>query len=182
MRNSRTHILFVLEIAQGHPSEFFRLYHFPGGSDGKESDCNSGGPGSVPGSRKLPCRRKWQATPVFLPGKAHGQRNLVGYSPWSQKVMDTIERLPFHFTSPQWVFQTRPLVFPWSGLHCSSPPEAPLSVIGRDIRSPIRSWQFKLPSNLKHLWSSLLQAQAVLPRPWLPDAWGILFTDQIISV
>ena len=30
-------------------------------------------------------RRKWQPTPVFLPGKSHGQRNLVGYSPWGQK-------------------------------------------------------------------------------------------------
>ena len=29
-------------------------------------------------------RRKWQPTPVFLPGKSHGQRNLAGYSPWGQ--------------------------------------------------------------------------------------------------
>ena len=30
---------------------------------------------------KIPWRRKWQATPVFLPGESHGQRNLAGYSP-----------------------------------------------------------------------------------------------------
>ena len=30
-------------------------------------------------------RRKWQPTPVFLPGKFHGQRNLAGYSPWGHK-------------------------------------------------------------------------------------------------
>ena len=30
---------------------------------------------------KIPWRRKWQPTPVFLPGKSHGQRSLVGYSP-----------------------------------------------------------------------------------------------------
>ena len=30
-------------------------------------------------------RKKWQRTPVFLPGKSHGRRNLVGYSPWGQK-------------------------------------------------------------------------------------------------
>ena len=30
-------------------------------------------------------RRKWQPTPVFLPGKSHGQRSLVGYSPWGHK-------------------------------------------------------------------------------------------------
>ena len=31
---------------------------------------------------KIPWRRQWQPTPVFLPGKFHGQRSLVGYSPW----------------------------------------------------------------------------------------------------
>ena len=35
--------------------------------------------------RKIPWRRKWQLTPVFLPGKTHGQRILVGYSPWGPK-------------------------------------------------------------------------------------------------
>ena len=34
---------------------------------------------------KIPWRRKWQPTPVFLPGKAHGQRSLVGSSPWGHK-------------------------------------------------------------------------------------------------
>ena len=40
---------------------------------------------------------KWQPTPVFLPGKSHGRRRLVGYSPWSHKESDTTEWL--HFTS-----------------------------------------------------------------------------------
>ena len=35
---------------------------------------------------KIPWRRKWQPTPVFMPGKTHGPRNLVGYSPWGRKV------------------------------------------------------------------------------------------------
>ena len=30
----------------------------------------------------------WQPTPVFLPGKSHGQRSLAGYSPWDQKELD----------------------------------------------------------------------------------------------
>ena len=38
---------------------------------------------------KISWRRKWQSTPVFLPGKSHGQRSLVGYSPWSYKESDT---------------------------------------------------------------------------------------------
>ena len=41
--------------------------------------------------------RKWQPTPVFLPGKSHGRRSLVGYSPRGHKESDTTERLHFHF-------------------------------------------------------------------------------------
>ena len=44
-------------------------------------------------------RRKWQPTPVFLPGKSHGRRNLVGYSPRGRKESDTTEQLHFHFLS-----------------------------------------------------------------------------------
>ena len=43
-------------------------------------------------------RRKWQPTPVFLPGKSHGQRSLVGCVPWGREELDTTERLPFHFS------------------------------------------------------------------------------------
>ena len=45
---------------------------------------------------KLSWRRKWQPTPVFLPGKPHGWWNLVGYNPWGRKESDTTERLHFH--------------------------------------------------------------------------------------
>ena len=38
-----------------------------------------------------PCRRKWQPIPVFLPGESHGQRSLVGYSPWGCKELDRTE-------------------------------------------------------------------------------------------
>ena len=43
-------------------------------------------------------RRKWQPTTVLLPGKSHGWRSLVGYSPWGRKESDTTERLHFHFS------------------------------------------------------------------------------------
>ena len=52
---------------------------FPGGSHGKVSAYNAGDPGSIPVVGKISWRRRWQPTPVFLPGKSHGQRNLVGY-------------------------------------------------------------------------------------------------------
>ena len=42
---------------------------------------------------KIPSRRAWQPTPVFLPGESHGQRGLVGYSPWGCKESDTTEQL-----------------------------------------------------------------------------------------
>ena len=43
-----------------------------------------------PWVRKIPLRRKWQPTPVFLPGKSHGQRSLVGYSLWGFKELDIV--------------------------------------------------------------------------------------------
>ena len=58
-------------------------YGFPGGSDGKESSCSAGEPGSIPGSGRSPRE--------FLPGKYHGQRNLVGYSSWGYKELNTTE-------------------------------------------------------------------------------------------
>ena len=47
--------------------------------------------------QQIPWRRKWQPTPVFLPGKFHEQRSLVGYSPWGHKESDTTEWLLFLF-------------------------------------------------------------------------------------
>ena len=54
--------------------------------------------GFNPWVRKIPWRREWQPTPVLLPGESHGQRSLVGYSPWGGKESDTTERLHFHFS------------------------------------------------------------------------------------
>ena len=48
-------------------------------------------------------RRKWQPTPVFLPGKSHGQRSLAGYSPWGHKELDTTERLTHTHMATQWL-------------------------------------------------------------------------------
>ena len=43
-------------------------------------------------------RRRWHPTPVLLPRKSHGRRNLVDCSPWSREESDTTERLHFHFS------------------------------------------------------------------------------------
>ena len=68
---------------------------FPGGSDSKESACNAGDLGSIPGSED-PWRREWLPTLVFLPGESHGQRSLAGCSPWGRKESHMIERLTLH--------------------------------------------------------------------------------------
>ena len=58
----------------------FRLaVGFPGGSDRRESACNVGDLGSLPGSGRS-LEEEILPTPVFLPGKFHGQRSLAGYS------------------------------------------------------------------------------------------------------
>ena len=61
---------------------------FPWGLSGKESSCQfrrCKRPRFDTCVRKILWRRKWQPTPVFLPGKFYGQRSLAGYSPWGRK-------------------------------------------------------------------------------------------------
>ena len=67
---------------------------FPGGTSGKEPSCQSRGCKRCrfnPWIGKIPWKRKWQPTPVFLPGKSHGQRNLASYSPRVCKESNTTE-------------------------------------------------------------------------------------------
>ena len=47
---------------------------------------------------KISWRRKWQPTPVFLPGESHGQGSPAGYSPWDPQESDTTEQFHFHFS------------------------------------------------------------------------------------
>ena len=73
----------------------YNLSSFPSllpGSDSKESACNAGDL-SLTWVGKIPWRRAWQPTPVFLPRESHGQRSLVGYSPRGRKESDTTDRL-----------------------------------------------------------------------------------------
>ena len=64
-----------------------KLGGFPGGSAVKNLPVNTGNPGgsgSIP-LGKIRWRRKWQPTPIFLPGESRGQKSLVGYSLWGRK-------------------------------------------------------------------------------------------------
>ena len=57
---------------------------------GEESDCQGRRHGFDPWVGKIPWRREWHPTPVLLPGESHGQRSLVGYSPWGDKEYDNL--------------------------------------------------------------------------------------------
>ena len=70
---------------------------FPGGTSDKEPvwHCSIAGDIRDAGFNlwvgKIPWRKKWQPTPVFLPGESHGQRSLAGYSPLGDKELDMTE-------------------------------------------------------------------------------------------
>ena len=113
-------------------------------------------------------RRQWHLTPVLLPGKSHGQRSMVGCSPWGLEESDMTERLHFHFS---------------------------LSCIGEGNGNPLQSSCLENPREagpgglpsmgshwVGHDWSDLAAAAALIriyfsPTPvWfycLPSLWGI---------
>ena len=61
---------------------------FPGGSAVKNLPASAGDMGLIPRLGKIPRIKKWQSTPLLLPGKSHGWRSLAGYSAWSHKELD----------------------------------------------------------------------------------------------
>ena len=72
----------------------------PGDSDGKESACSEGDQGFSLWVGRIPWRREWQPTPVFLPGESRGQRSLEGYNEWGHKESDMTERLTLPLSFP----------------------------------------------------------------------------------
>ena len=70
------------------------IWGFPGGTSGKEHICQCRRHKRCefdPWVGNIPWRMAWQLTSVILPGESHGQRSLVGYSPWGRKELDTTE-------------------------------------------------------------------------------------------
>ena len=100
-------------------------------------------------------RRQWHPTPVLLPGKSHGRRSLVGYSPWGCEESGTTERLPFtfHFHALEKEMATHSSVLAW--------------------RIPGTGEPGGLPSmgshRVGHDWSDLAAAaaRAILERKWM---------------
>ena len=85
----------------GHPRKSVQINGGPGGSD-KTSDLVAQTVKRLPAMwetwvkshvSKIPWKRLWQPTPLFLPGKFHGERSLAGFSSWDHKESDTTERV-----------------------------------------------------------------------------------------
>ena len=77
-----------------HRNQDLRAQHgFPGGVEGKESTCNAGDTGSVPGSGRFPGEGNGNLLQYSCLGESHGQRSLVAYSPWGHKESDITERV-----------------------------------------------------------------------------------------
>ena len=92
---------------------------FPGGSENLRIDsaCQCRRHRFKPWVRKIPWGKKWQPTPIVLPGKFHGQRRLVRYSPWGHKELGTIERLSTHRFFSEEAFHIFPCI-----IHILIPP------------------------------------------------------------
>ena len=69
------------------------IYRYQGGAVVKNPPANAGETRHGLRVGKIPWRRKWEPTPVFLPGKSHGQRTLAGYSPWCCQESDRTEQV-----------------------------------------------------------------------------------------
>ena len=91
---------FSRKIAKIELSKANGCWGFPGGAVVNNLPANAGDAGDsslIPQCRRcrrlefdpwvvnIPCRMKWLPTPVFLPGKCHGQRSLAGYSQWGRE-------------------------------------------------------------------------------------------------
>ena len=83
------------DISTFYPLEHVNdtLHGFPGGSDGNKFCLQRRRCRFNPWVGRIPWRREWLLTPVFLLGEISGQRSLAGYSPWGHKESDTTERL-----------------------------------------------------------------------------------------
>ena len=121
---------------------------FPGGSDGKIVYLQWGRPGFDSWVRKIPWRRKWQPTPVLLPGKSHGWRSLVGYSPLGHKESDMTEWL--HFLSTHGFFSSHVQMWELDHKESWAPKNWCFWTVGleKTLESPLECKEIK-PVNLK---------------------------------
>ena len=95
--------MIIPHYHQRHRSQFWKIITVPHyntvtslvAQTVKASAYNAGDPGWIPGSGRFPGEENGNTLQYSCLGKSHGQRSLVGYSPWSCKESDTTERLQF---------------------------------------------------------------------------------------
>ena len=86
--------LHLLCMYVGNPISYYAIWASPMALQVKNLQCRScRSQGFDLWVSKIPWRRKWQPTPVFLPGESHGQRRLAGYNPWGREESDTTEHI-----------------------------------------------------------------------------------------
>ena len=92
-------------LVSHHKRVLICLLSLPRWLSGKEPNCQCRRCRFDPWVRKIPWRRKWQHTPVFLPGKSHGQRSLVSCSPWGWGVRHVLvtEKIHTDTNSDLWI-------------------------------------------------------------------------------
>ena len=126
---------------------------FSGSAVGKEHACQSRRPkrcGFDPWVGKIPWNRRWQPTPVSLPGKAHGQWSLAGYSPWAFKESDKTEHICTQYTVCYLGMSTTRQKFVITQCFSEEPFLSPFSYVASDKRS-IKNFKTAFQIN-SYLW------------------------------
>ena len=150
---------------------FLASVGLPRWHSGKESACQCRRCkrcGFDPWVGKIPWSRKWQPTPVFLPGKLHGQRSLVVYSPWGCKELHMTECAHTHTFTHIHIYGKVTFLGFWFNNSYS----------GNQVESPHWTWFFFthqckytiLPQGL----SLLLPSHHLFRRVWIFPRWKIL--------
>ena len=168
------------------------IYRLPRGCLGKEPTCQSRRCGFDSWVEKISCRRKWHPAPVFLPGKAHEQRSLLGYSPWSSKESDTTEHdePSGHLALQRKYFGT--VIVVWLWLYRSQ--TSGLYIVIRDEQALlwaclVAQWQKKIHLPMQETWFWSLSWEDPLEKemtthssilaseiPWTEEPGGLQVT------
>ena len=164
--------LKALDLFSPSAASFQCLFHrssaslgFPAGTGGKAPACQCKRLGFDPWVGKIPWRRAWKPTPVFLPRESDGQRSLVGYSPWGCKELDTSEWLSMHahFIIHHMSFQWQ---FPWPLI------VLPSDLPGRKKKNKTQLWVNQTILSL-HAYTWTADHSRDNPKPALTDATEI---------
>ena len=115
--------------------------------------------------------RKWQPTPVFLPGESHGQRGLVGYSLWGCKELDTTKQLTHNTIKPgEWSLETE-VSNPDSYVDCCALPTVDTTRLCPSLCNDVfsesitRTYNWREIANLK--WTLIQKIQGL----WAQHSW-----------